>query len=71
MVASLALTASLLLVSQASATLVFRDDFDDGVLDPAWTIVFDGATSWTYDESATEPSSLTVTDVAGAGDSSG
>ena len=37
------------------------DHFDDGVLDPSWTVTFDGATDWVYTEAGTL---LTVTDVA-------
>ena len=38
----------------AQNQLIFTDDFDDGVLDPAWTVVFGGVaptTGWDYDES--------------------
>ncbi len=42
--------------------LIVHDDFDDGVLDPAWEVRFgtdDGngeVTGWDYDESETQPS---------------
>ena len=50
--------------------LIFSDEFDDGVLDPAWEVSFknDGnavTTDWDYDESVSQPSWLTVRDVFG------
>jgi hypothetical protein len=51
-----------LLASAGSAhtSTVVYDDFDDGVLDPAWTITFVETNAWTYEESGTE---LTVWDI--------
>ena len=40
--------------------LVVYDDFDDGVLDPAWHITFAGSVGWEAEEAGTE---LTVTDI--------
>ena len=42
-------------------TVVIEDDFDNGVLDPAWEVTLEDATGWEYAESGTE---LTVTDTA-------
>jgi hypothetical protein len=55
----------LLLITGAVFGVVggFTDDFDDGVLDPAWSISFQDATDWTYSESGTE---LIVTDITPA-----
>lgn len=39
---------------------VIHDDFDDGVLDPAWKVTFDNSTAWNYVEAGTE---LTVSDI--------
>lgn len=50
-------------VARAGATTtVIYDHFDDGVLDPAWSIEFNQATGWSYTESGT---TLNVTDVIG------
>lgn len=38
------------------------DHFNDGQLDPAWNVVFDNATDWTYQETGTN---LNVTAVSG------
>lgn len=45
----------------ASAAVVLLDDFDDGVLDPAWTITLTDTSGWTGGESG---SVLSVTDIA-------
>jgi hypothetical protein len=52
-----------MMIHPAQAIIVVDDHFDDGVLDPAWLINFQGATGWTYSESGTN---LTVTDIAPA-----
>jgi len=49
-----------LTVLPAHASIILADDFNDGTLDPAWSITFEGATGWTYTESGTN---LTVTDI--------
>ena len=46
-------------VNSAHATVIV-EDFDDGVLDPAWQVTFENASGWSYSEQGTE---LTVTDV--------
>jgi len=38
-----------------------HDDFNDGVIDPAWSVRFNNASGWTATESGTN---LTVTDIA-------
>jgi len=38
-----------------------HDDFNDGVLDPAWTVQFNNANAWPHAEAGTN---LTVTDIA-------
>ena len=45
----------------ASPVIVISDHFDDGTLDPAWSINFYQATGWSYTESGT---TLNVTDIA-------
>jgi hypothetical protein len=55
----------------AQNQFIFEDHFDDGVLDPAWSVVFtpDGgavATGWDYDESVERASWLTVREILGA-----
>lgn len=51
----------LLLSSNAQAITAVYDHFNDGGLDPAWSITFqDNATGWTYAESGTN---LEVTDI--------
>lgn len=57
---SLMVAVVLFATCQASA-MVF-DDFNDGLLDPAWNVVFDNATGWTYQESGTK---LNVTAIGG------
>jgi hypothetical protein len=52
--------AMLVAASFATADLVLYDDFDDGVLDPAWQVSFQDAYGWTYAESGTE---LTATEI--------
>ena len=47
-------------VLRAQADVVVYDHFDDGVLDPAWSISFQDSTGWTYIESGT---GLDVTDI--------
>lgn len=47
-----------------AANIVINDHFDDGVLDPAWSIYFNQATDWFFTESGTV---LHVTDVATTG----
>ena len=44
-----------------AANTVITDHFDDGTLDPAWSINFTQATGWSYTESVT---TLNVTDIA-------
>jgi hypothetical protein len=44
--------------------VVVYDHFDDGVLDPAWSVTFDNATGWSYIESG---SILSVTEIAPVG----
>ncbi len=44
----------------AQAVTVLVDDFDNGVLDPAWSVTVQDAVGWTYSESGTN---LTVTDI--------
>ena len=44
----------------SAATPVLEDHFDDGVLDPAWTVTLTNATAWSYFESGTY---LTATDI--------
>jgi PKD repeat protein len=44
----------------AKATVVLEDDFDDAVLDPAWSVSFDNATDWNFSESGSD---LIVSDV--------
>ncbi len=56
---------------KAQSQLIFEDHFDDGVLDPAWTIFFkpDGstvATGWDHDESVERASWLTIREIIGA-----
>jgi len=46
---------------RAEVTVSLVDHFDDGILDPAWTVNFENASGWTYSESGTL---LTVTDIA-------
>jgi hypothetical protein len=48
----------------AAASIVVNDDFNDNLLDSAWSINFDNATWWTYIESGT---TLRVTDIATTG----
>ena len=55
-------------VGSSGAVLILEDDFNNGVLDPAWTISFENATGWDYSESGTN---LTVTDVQDIDVSSG
>ena len=55
-------------VSSSGAVLILEDDFNNGALDPAWTISFENATGWDYSESGTN---LTVTDVQDIDISSG
>jgi hypothetical protein len=43
----------------ACADLIY-DDFDDGILDPAWEVSFDNVSSWTSAETGSE---LVVTDI--------
>lgn len=47
-------------VLRAQADVVVYDHFDNGVLDPAWSISLQDSTGWTYIESGT---SLDVTDI--------
>lgn len=42
------------------AILILEDHFNNGTLDPAWSITFQDATGWDYTESGTN---LTVTDI--------
>ncbi len=57
----IALTLSFGLTAfSAQAVTVLIDDFDNGVLDPAWSETVQDATGWTYSESGTN---LTVTDI--------
>ena len=47
-------------VVSSEAVLILEDDFNNGVLDPAWSISLDNASGWDYIESGTN---LTVRDV--------
>jgi hypothetical protein len=50
------LTAALVLClggAAASAGTVLADDFDDGILNPAWITTFNGASGWAYSEAGT------------------
>lgn len=47
-------------VPEIYADQVVYDDFNDGVLDPAWEITFEAALGWSYTESGTL---LTATDI--------
>lgn len=62
---SQAIVALLVMALAAAATTGFgaeiHDDFNDGVLDPAWTVQFNNANGWTYSEAGTN---LTVTEIA-------
>jgi hypothetical protein len=44
----------------ARASSVVYDDFDDGILDSAWSITFQDSTGWVYTETGTK---LNVTDI--------
>ncbi len=46
-----------------SASVVLLDDFDDGVLDPAWNTSFTNATGWTYVESGTTVRATSIANV--------
>lgn len=47
-------------VSPIWAVMVVNDHFDDGTLDPAWSVNFQSASGWSSSESGTN---LTVTDI--------
>jgi hypothetical protein len=57
---------------EAQNQLIFTDHFDDGILDPAWQVAFEGldglaiVNGWDFDESVTQASYLTVRDITGA-----
>lgn len=55
-------------LSPAWAVTVVNDHFNDGVLDPAWSITFQNATGWTFTESGTvlNVTDITPTDTTGA-----
>ena len=44
----------------ANAAVILQDHFDDGVLDPTWSVSLVNASGWTYNESGSE---LIVTDI--------
>jgi hypothetical protein len=52
--------AVLSLFSPAQATVILEDHFNDGVLDPAWSVTTEYVNHWSYSESGTR---LTVTDI--------
>lgn len=54
------LMAAVIFFTTCQASAAIFDHFDDGLLDPAWEIVFDNATGWSYTESGTL---LTVNDI--------
>ncbi|KAA3615161.1 MAG: hypothetical protein DWQ01_00105 [Planctomycetota bacterium] len=63
-----AMLSLLLAIGLASTSLgqqtVLVDDFDDGLLDPMWTLTLENATAWSYTESADPAGTLLeVTDV--------
>ena len=50
---TLALVLFILLVfaGHSTAEVIFEDDYDDSVLDPAWSVTLLHALDWTYTES--------------------
>ena len=65
MVLTFLLLSTASLAQARQSTVIFTDDFDVGILDPAWTITFDHADAWDFDESITQQSHLTVRDITG------
>lgn len=70
--AATALAISLSSQVFAQNQIIFVDEFDDGILDPAWTVTFYTnsnvtATGIDFEESIGEPSWLTVNDLFGTG----
>lgn len=62
------ITMSAMVAQSAHAVSpIFDDQFDDGILDPEWEVVFPDtgsqANDWIRDESVTQPSWLTVEDI--------
>jgi hypothetical protein len=55
------LAAVLVPLSPVRATVILEDHFNNGVLDPAWSVSLVNASGWTYSESGTN---LTVTNIA-------
>lgn len=54
------LMAAVVFFATCQASAMVFDHFDNGQLDPAWDVVFQNATGWSYTESGTE---LTVSDI--------